>query len=64
MSDVRGPQTHSIKMFAVKADNTKPEKPIRTLLHRAYFKYDLQPKKLRGRSEPIVTQKQGCSVRA
>ena len=51
MSDVHSPEIRSKNMAAVRASNTKPEVFVRSMLHRAGFRFTLKTKKLPGKPD-------------
>ncbi len=54
MTDVHTPETRSRNMAAIKSGNTKPEVFIRSLLHRAGFRFRIHVKNLPGKPDIVL----------
>ncbi len=54
MADIVDRQTRSRMMRGVRGKDTKPEKAVRSLLHRAGFRFRLHVKKLPGRPDIVL----------
>ena len=54
MVDVHTPETRSYNMSQIKGKNTKPEKMLRSLLHRAGYRFRLNAAKLPGKPDIIL----------
>lgn len=54
MPDIVDPATRSRMMSGIRATNTKPEKLIRSLLHRAGFRFRLHVKDLPGKPDIVL----------
>jgi DNA mismatch endonuclease (patch repair protein) len=54
MTDVHSPEIRSNNMRAIKSKNTKPEVLVRSLLHRAGFRFRLNRRDLPGRPDLVL----------
>lgn len=54
MADIVDRQTRSRMMSGVRGKDTKPEKTVRSLLHRAGFRFRLHVKKLPGKPDIVL----------
>lgn len=53
MTDVHNPEQRSRNMASIREKNTKPEKIIRSLLHRLGYRYRLHRRELPGRPDLV-----------
>ena len=54
MADVHNPEQRSLNMSRIKGRDTKPEIRLRSLLHRAGFRFRLHANKLPGRPDIVM----------
>jgi len=54
MTDVHTPEQRSYNTFRIKGKNTKPEKKLRSLLHRHGFRYRVHDNRLPGRPDIVL----------
>ena len=54
MADVHTPEQRSYNMSQIKGRNTKPEKTLRSLLHRNGFRFRIHYSKLPGRPDIVL----------
>jgi DNA mismatch endonuclease, patch repair protein len=56
MADVVDAATRSRMMSGIRGRDTKPERQVRAALHRLGFRYRLQPKRLPGKPDIVLTR--------
>lgn len=54
MSDIMTPRERSVRMSKVRNKDTKPEKIVRSLLHRLGYRYRLHDTKLPGKPDIVL----------
>lgn len=60
-TDVHSPETRSYNMSQIRGKNTKPEVQLRSLLHRAGFRFRIHDTKLPGKPD-IVLPRYKCVI--
>lgn len=56
MTDIVNSKTRSIMMSGIRSGNTKPEKLVRSLLHRKGFRFRLHRKDLPGKPDIVLSR--------
>ena len=54
MSDVHSPEQRSFNMSRIRSADTQPEKKVRSILHKAGFRYRLHVKDLPGKPDIVL----------
>ena len=56
MTDVLSPRQRSFNMSRIRNRDTRPEKQVRTIVHRLGYRYRLHQKNLPGRPDIVLTR--------